>query len=319
MAPAHPKPLLRVKSLKSKVTKQETLAWSHLSQDAPRAANSKMLELADQIDEAAMVIRDRWPLTPKVGIVLGSGLGNFVKNIETHANIPYIDIPHFVKPTAIGHTGALICGTVQSVPVIAMQGRYHLYEGHSPTHATLPIRVLKQLGIELLILSNAAGGLNPQYQQGDVMLIDDQINLMFRNPLFGINDDTLGPRFPDMSQPYAFAWLNRAQQIGVEKNLIVHRGVYAALSGPTYETRAEYRMLRTLGADVVGMSTVPETIAAVHAGIPVLGLSVITNVCKPDALGETSGEKVVATAKDAEPQLRTLVLGILHDFTKNPH
>lgn len=275
-----------------------------------------MLHLANQIDEAATFIRDKWPQTPQVGIVLGSGLGNFIENINTGnsgspTKIPYADIPHFASSTTIGHAGNLVCGTVRDVPVIAMQGRFHLYEGHSPQQATLPIRVLKQLGIELLILSNAAGGLNPQYKQGDVMLIDDQINLMFRNPLIGINDENLGPRFPDMSQPYDRNWLDRAQQVAIENNTPIHRGVYAALSGPTYETRAEYRMLRTLGADVVGMSTAPETIAAVHSGIPVLAMSVITNVCNPDSLGETSGAEVVDTANQAQPKLQTLVLGII--------
>ena len=205
----------------------------------------------------------------------------------------------------------MVCGFLHALPVVVMQGRYHLYEGYSPQQAALPIRVMHRLGIELLILSNAAGGLNPMYQRGDVMFIDDHINLMFRNPLIGTNDDDLGLRFPDMCRPYDFDWLAQAEQIARRHNIKAHRGVYAALCGPTYETRAEYRMLRILGADVVGMSTVPETIAAVHAGLPVLGMSIVTNVCRPDTLGTTDGDDVVAAAAAAQPRLQQLVLDIL--------
>ena len=268
----------------------------------------------DQIAAAADHIRNVFAARPRVGIVLGSGLGGLIENIDDATSIPYEDIPHFPAATAIGHAGAMVCGNVNGLPVVAMQGRYHLYEGYSPQQVTLPIRVVHRLGIELLILSNAAGGLNPSYQRGDVMFIDDQINLMFRNPLIGINDDTLGPRFPDMCRPYDFDLLARGQQIAQRHNINAHRGVYAALCGPTYETRAEYRMLRKLGADVVGMSTVPETIAAVHAGLPVLGMSVVTNVCRPDSLGTTSGEEVVATAAAARPRLQQIVLDVLRQF-----
>lgn len=273
-----------------------------------------MKQLANQVEAACQSIRKQWGTVPQVGIVLGSGLGNFVDNIKRDVSLPYADIPHFPKSTAIGHAGTLVCGHVGATPVVAMQGRFHLYEGYSPQQATLPIRVMRELGIELLVLSNAAGGLNPQYKLGDVMLIDDQINLMFRNPLTGINDDNLGPRFPDMCQPYDRIWLDRAEKIARNHDIKVHRGVYAALSGPTYETRAEYRMLRTLGADVVGMSTVPETIVAVHEGIPTLALSVVTNVCQPDSLGETDGEKVVATANEAQPKMEKIVLRVLEEF-----
>ncbi len=274
-------------------------------------APNTMLDLASEISAAVNHIRGKWPPTPRAGIVLGSGLGGLVGSIDSQVTIPYAEIPHFPSSTVMGHAGALVCGQVDGLAVVAMQGRFHLYEGYSAVQATLPIRVMKGLGIELLILSNASGGLNPQYESGDVVVVDDQINLMFRNPLIGINDDRLGPRFPDMSRPYSPIWIERVLQIARDRNITAHRGIYAALSGPTYETRAEYRMLRRLGADVVGMSTVPETTVAVHAGIPVLALSIVTNVCKPDSLDKTSGSEVVLAAQSAEPKLRQIVLEVL--------
>ncbi len=270
-----------------------------------------MLHLAAEISAAVNHVQGKWTPTPRAGIVLGSGLGGFAASIEKQVTIPFAEIPHFASSTVIGHAGALICGEVDGLPVVAMQGRFHLYEGYSAAQATLPIRVMKGLGIELLILSNASGGLNPQYESGDLVVVDDHINLMFRNPLIGINDDRLGPRLPDMSRPYSPVWIERVLQIARLLNITAHRGVYAALSGPTYETRAEYRMLRRLGADVVGMSTVPETTVAVHAGIPVLALSIVTNVCTPDFLDKTSGAEVVMAAQSAEPKLRQVVREVL--------
>ena len=270
-----------------------------------------MLELAQQIRSAATAIAERWPLRPRVGLILGTGLGEFGDQISTQTTIAYDQIPHFPSSTALGHKGQLICGTLESVPIMAMQGRFHLYEGYSAKLATLPVRVMKELGADVLIVSNASGGLNPAYASGDIMLIDDHINLMFRNPLFGVNDDDLGPRFPDMCAPYDSELIDQALSIAMQEGFACHRGVYAAMSGPTYETRAEYRMLRTLGADVVGMSTVPETIVAVHTGMRVLGLSAVTNLCRPDTLESTDGHAVIAAAESAEPKMGLIVRGVV--------
>jgi purine-nucleoside phosphorylase len=273
-----------------------------------------MLQLAAQIEEAATAVRQRWSHTPRAGIILGSGLGNLAKEIAADATIDYADIPHFPKTTAIGHAGRLVCGTLEGVPVIAFQGRFHLYEGHDAQLAGFPVRVLKALGGDVLIVSNAAGGLNPQYGTGEVMLIDDQINLQFDNPLIGVNDDTLGPRFPDMSAPYDRDLQRIAMKIALQEQFLLHRGVYVAMLGPTYETRAEYRMCRRLGGDVVGMSTVPEVIAARHAGMRVLGLSTITNIGSADTLTETSGHDVLTVAATAAGKLIAIVRGIVQSL-----
>jgi purine-nucleoside phosphorylase len=270
-----------------------------------------MLHLANQIAETAAFVRNHWGATPKAGVILGSGLGDFANEIEATATIPYADLPHFPRTTAIGHAGRLVCGTLAGAPIIAFQGRFHLYEGHRAETASLPVRLLAALGGRTLIVSNAAGGLNPQYATGDVMLIDDQINLMFRNPLVGVNDDNLGPRFPDMCAPYDKRLQRRAVEVAMREGFILHRGVYASVLGPNYETRAEYRMLRRLGGDAVGMSTVPETIAAVHAGLCVLGLSTITNVGSPDALSETTGHEVLSVAAAAGAKLSAIVCGVV--------
>jgi purine-nucleoside phosphorylase len=270
-----------------------------------------MLQLTGQIEDAARAIREHWTREPRVGIILGTGLGNFAEQIEHEAVIAYDKIPHFPRSTAIGHKGQLVCGQVAGVPVVTMEGRFHLYEGYPLKQVTLPVRVMKALGIELLIVSNASGGMNPHFTAGDIMVIEDHINLMGDNPLIGINDDRLGPRFPDMSCPYDPDLIDRALAIARRADFLAHRGVYIALSGPNYETRAEYRMLRRLGGDVVGMSTVPEVIVAVHAGLRVLALSAVTNVCLPDALGKTDGAAVVDAAQIAEPKMRKIVLGIL--------
>ena len=197
-----------------------------------------------------------------------------------------------------------------------MAGRFHCYEGYAYQQLTLPVRVMKQLGVDTLIVSNASGGVNPQYRSGDIMVLDDHINLMFGSPLIGINDDNLGPRFPDMCAPYDPELIERALEIARQHNFVAHRGVYCALTGPTYETRAEYRMLRTIGADVAGMSTVPEVLVAVHAGLRVLALSVVTNVCKPDTLTTTSGQEVVDVAQTAEPKMTAIVNGVIEDIGK---
>ncbi len=270
-----------------------------------------MLHLRDQIDKSTAFICERWCGLPKVGIVLGSGLGSVGDAIALEQSIDYHEIPNFERSTAVGHKGRLLCGRLADVPVVAMQGRFHCYEGYSAERATFPIRVMKSLGIELLIVSNAAGGLNPLYQAGDIMVIDDHINLLNRNPLVGVNDDALGTRFPDMAAPYDRKLGDQALAIARQKDFVCHRGVYIAMLGPTYETRAEVRMLRFFGGDAVGMSTVPEAIVAAHAGLPVLGLSTITNVCSPDKQVTTSGHEVIATAETARDKLKAIVEGII--------
>lgn len=266
-----------------------------------------------KIEEAKAHIQATWKTEPAWGIVLGSGLGSLADEIEQEAVFDYADLPHFPRSTAIGHAGRLVCGNLAGVPVIAMQGRFHLYEGWAADQASLPIYVMKALGAKKLVLSNAAGGLNPEYRVGDIMVIEDQINLMFRNPLVGVNDDRLGPRFPDMAAPYDPEFCRIALQMARAADFVCHKGVYVGMLGPTYETRAEYRMVRTLGGDVAGMSTVPEVIAAVHAGMRVLGISTVTNECSPDQLGETTGEEVVEAANAASSKLLQIVRGVLKE------
>jgi purine-nucleoside phosphorylase len=276
-----------------------------------------MQHLRAQIDESTAYIRGRWCGLPRVGIILGSGLGSVGDSIALEQCISYNDIPNFLRSTAVGHKGQLLCGRLADVPVVAMQGRSHCYEGYSAERATFPVRVMKSLGIELLIVSNAAGGLNPLFQCGDIMVIDDHINLLNRNPLVGVNDDSLGPRFPDMSSPYDRKLGDRALAIARQTDFVCHRGVYIAMLGPTYETRAEIRMLRYFEGDAVGMSTVPEAIVAVHAGLRVLGLSTITNICSPDKQVTTSGHEVIATAETAREKLQAIVTGIVKEEFKN--
>lgn len=269
------------------------------------------MELKQQVDEAAAAIRSRWTVEPAWGIVLGSGLGGVAEEIDCQAEFAYSDLPHFPRSTAIGHAGRLVCGTLDDVPVVAMQGRFHLYEGWSAQQASLPIRVMCALGATSLLLSNAAGGLNPYQQVGDVMVIEDHINLMFRNPLVGINDERLGPQFPDMSAPYDPQYIQVALAASRQAGFACERGVYIGMLGPTYETRAEYRMARRIGGDAAGMSTVPEVIAAVHGGMRIAAVSAITNVCSPDKLSETTGEEVVAAADSAAHKLRTIAAALL--------
>ena len=273
-----------------------------------------MLHLAAQIDEATAAIRKAWPRRPRVGIILGTGIGPLTSQIETEASIDYESIPHFLRPTATGHKGRLVCGTLAGTSVMAMEGRFHAYEGYPLDAITLPVRVMKALGAELLIVTNACGGMNPHYATGDIMVIDDHINLIGSNPLVGINDDRLGPRFPDMARPYDPALIDKAMEIARRENFAAHKGVFVAVLGPNLETRAEYRFLRMIGADAVGMSTVPEVIVAVHCGLRVLGLSIVTDVCFPDALQEVDVAEIIATANAAEPKLRKIILGILAEL-----
>jgi purine-nucleoside phosphorylase len=270
-----------------------------------------MLELYQQIQDACDFIRSQWKSTPHAGIILGTGLGPLVSQIDVQASIEYESIPHFPKSTATSHRGRLVCGDLCGLPIMAMEGRFHMYEGYPLKQITLPVRVMKAMGAELLIVSNAAGGMNPYYNCGDIVVIDDHINLMGDNPLIGINDDRLGPRFPDMSAPYDRQITDEALAIARRENIVAHKGVFVAVAGPNLETRAEYRFLRAIGADVVGMSTVPEVIVAVHCGLRCVGFSVVTDLCLPDALEPANVPKIIATANAAEPKLRALVNGVL--------
>jgi len=270
-----------------------------------------MLDLFDKIEESVAFIKSKWDHKPGAGIILGTGLGSLVEQIEVEAALDYGDIPNFPKSTATSHKGRLVCGQLNGLPVMAMEGRLHMYEGYPLKDITLPVRVMKAMGSDLLVVSNACGGLNPYYQTGDIMLIDDQINLMGDNPLIGINDDRLGPRFPDMCEPYTQTLIDRALRIARSEDIIAHKGVFVAVAGPNLETRAEYRFLRTIGADVVGMSTVPEVIVAVHAGMRVIGFSIITDMCLADALKPADTNEIIAVANAAEPKLTKLVMGVL--------
>ncbi|HEY0811118.1 MAG TPA: purine-nucleoside phosphorylase [Longimicrobiales bacterium] len=268
-------------------------------------------ELRAQLDTAVDAIRKRTAFKPEVAVILGTGLGALAKEIRVEAALPYQDIPHFPLSTVESHSGQLLLGTLGGRRVIAMQGRFHRYEGYSLQQIVLPVRAMFLLGAKTLIVSNACGGMNPLWRAGDIMLIDDHINLLGDNPLVGPNMDDLGPRFPDMSEAYDRALQSLAEQTALEQKIPLRRGVYVAVSGPNLETRAEYRMLRAMGADVVGMSTVPEVIAARHMGMRVLGLSIITDECLPDALEVANIEKIIATAGRAEPNLTKLVVGVL--------
>jgi purine-nucleoside phosphorylase len=270
-----------------------------------------MLELFPQIEEAVAAIRKVWSGTPHAGIILGTGLGGLVKSIDVEASLDYEEIPHFPRSTAISHRGRLVCGKLNGLPIVAMEGRFHMYEGYSLKQITLPVRVMKALGANLLVVSNACGGMNPYYKSGDIMVIEDHINLLGDNPLIGINDDRLGPRFPDMCEPYEQKLVDRALAVARKENIVAHKGVFVAVAGPNLETRAEYRFLRMIGADVVGMSTVPEVIVAVHSSMRVVGFSVVTDMCLPDCLEPADVPKIIATANAAEPNLCKLVTGVL--------
>lgn len=270
-----------------------------------------MLDLYDKINETARFLRGRWATEPRAGIILGTGLGGLARQIEVEARIPYEEIPNFLTSTATSHAGHLVCGRLEGVPIVAMEGRFHAYEGYPLKWVTFPVRVMKALGAGLLIASNACGGLNPHYAAGDIMVMDDHINLMGLNPLIGINDERLGPRFPDMCEPYDLKLVEKSLEIARRENFVCHRGVYVAVTGPNLETRAEYRFLRMIGADVVGMSTVPEAIVAAHCGMRCMGLSIITDMCLADALKPANIEEIVATANEAQWKLRSIVLGVL--------
>lgn len=256
-----------------------------------------------EINDAVDFIKSKYNSKPSVGIVLGSGLGSFTGEIETECEIPYSDIPHFPVSTVEGHSGKLIFGNLSGKKVVAMAGRFHYYEGYSTQEVVFPIRVLKFLGIETLLISNAAGGLNISYKVGDLMIIKDHISLLTVNPLIGKNEGEFGPRFPDMSEPYKNYLIIKAKEIARENKIELKEGIYAGVTGPTFETRAEYKMLNILGGDAVGMSTVQEVIAAVHLGLPVFAMSVITDIGIREEENTITHEEVLQAAKDAEPKL----------------
>jgi purine-nucleoside phosphorylase len=267
--------------------------------------------LTARIADAVTAIRRRTRATPRVGIILGTGLGGLAKEIAAETRIPYQEIPGFPLSTVESHAGQLLVGTLAGRGVVAMQGRFHRYEGYDLQQVTFPVRVLRALGVEILIISNACGGMHPLWAPGDLVLLSDHINLLGDNPLVGPNEDSLGPRFPDMSMPYDKELRVLAQSLAAKLGITLREGVYVAVAGPNLETRAEYRMLRTMGADVVGMSTVPEVIVAVHSGARVIGLSIITDQCLPDALEPADLSRIIATANGAEPALTALVSSLV--------
>jgi purine-nucleoside phosphorylase len=282
-----------------------------------------MLDTKRQVGEATQFIVRQSACSPRVAIVLGSGLGQFANEIDAATRIDYAQIPHFRKSTVVGHQGELIVGRIGGTNVCAMNGRFHTYEGYSSRDITIPIRVMHSLGASMLVISNASGGLNPRYSAGDVMLIEDQINLMHCNPLSGLAtaEPVAGGRLTRVqgSRPvrrpiYDAELMERATAVARQKRIPLQRGVYCSVTGPNYETRAEIRMLRSIGADVVGMSTIPEVIVASQLGMRVLGLSAVTNKCSPDARVETSGDAVVVAAESTQPRMRDIVLGVLGDM-----
>jgi purine-nucleoside phosphorylase len=310
-----------------------------MSRGACELSAIRLNELAAHIEAAVSKVRQHWPVAPDMGIILGTGLGKLAREIDGEAVIPYGELPAFPRATALGHAGQLVCGRLRGLPVVTMEGRFHIYEGYPAWQITLPVRVMHALGVRLLVISNAAGAVNPHYRVGDVMAIEDHINLMGTNPLIGTirstdfqsvrADHEFGTHglkiratsqfhpvespdasFPAMSRPYDPALIDRARQIARKQHFTCHRGVYVALAGPNYETRAEYRFLRQIGGDVVGMSTAPEAIVAHQLGLRVLALSTVTNVCRPDALTRTDAAHILAAAAAAEPKLRAIMLGI---------
>lgn len=261
----------------------------------------------EKIEDSVRVIRETTSISPKIAIILGTGLGKLVENIDIRTTISYKDIPHFSLSTVEGHKGRLIFGTIEGKDIVCMQGRFHYYEGYGFKEVAFPVRVLKKLGAEILVVSNAAGGMNPLFERGDVMLITDHINLLPGNPLIGENDERLGPRFPDMLGVYDREFIKLAEEVALDLRIPVKKGVYVALPGPCFETPAEYRMLRIIGADAVGMSTVPEVIVARHMGMRVLGLSIISDMGLPDVVEPISHEIVIKAAEEAEPKLTGIV------------
>jgi purine-nucleoside phosphorylase len=275
-------------------------------------------ELRQHIDEAVEALKKRTRLVPEVGVILGTGLGTLAQSLEVEATVPYGEIPHFAVSTAESHKGELVFGKLAGRPAVVMNGRLHYYEGYTMRQVSFPVRVLQALGAHTLVVSNACGGMNPLFEPGDVMIVTDHINLMGDNPLIGPNDDTIGPRFPDMSEPYDRSLVRLAEDVALQEKLRVQKGVFVAVAGPNLETAAEYRYLRAIGADVVGMSLIPENLVAVHGGMRVLALAVITDRCWPDALEAVDIPKILAVAADAAPRLDRLVTGVIRRLSEAP-
>lgn len=275
-------------------------------------------DLVQRVGESIAVVRGHSHLEPTVGIVLGTGLGALADMIDVDATVPYTELPGFPAPTVETHSGRLVLGRLGGTPVVAMQGRFHRYEGYSLQEVTFPVRVLRRLGAETLVVSNVSGAMNPLWGVGELVVIDDHINLLGDSPLIGPNADELGPRFPDMSEPYDRDLQEMALAAALELGIRLNRGVYVAVPGPQLETRAEYRMLRSLGADVVGMSTVPEVIVARHMSMRVLGLSIITDQCLPDALEPVDVPAILAAAARAEPLLTRLIERVVGRLQQTP-
>lgn len=270
-----------------------------------------MSELRNKINDALKYIRQHTESKPTIGIILGTGLGGLVREMQVDTSIEYGKIPHFPVSTVESHKGKLLFGKVSGKHVVAMQGRFHKYEGYSLQQITFPVRVMKFLGVRTLLVSNAAGALNPLFRKGDVMVITDHINLLGDNPLIGPNDDELGPRFPDMSEPYDRKLIALAEDVALDLKIRIQKGVYIAVPGPNLETRAEYRFLRLVGGDAVGMSTVPEDIVAVHMGIRVLGFSILTDECFPDSLQPASLKEILKVAKKTEPKMTAIMKEVI--------
>jgi purine-nucleoside phosphorylase len=269
--------------------------------------------MLDQIKKTTAFIQSKIALIPEIGIILGSGLGNLVTEIEIEHILPYETIPHFPLSTVEGHSGKLIFGKLSGKNVVAMQGRFHYYEGYDLKQVTFPVRVMKLLGIQQLILSNAAGGVNPDFEIGDLMIINDHINFFNSNPLVGKNYEELGTRFPDMSDAYDKQIIKKAKQIALQSNIKVHEGVYLGLTGPTFETPAEYRMIRIIGADAVGMSTVPEVIVARHMNIPCFAMSIITDLGVPGKIVKITLEEVLKVAAQSEKKMAVIIKKLLEN------
>jgi len=271
---------------------------------------------ADVVSACASVIRRTWKATPRVGIVLGTGLGGFIERMQIEAAFERADLPHFPPATAMSHRGRFVCGRVDTLPVVVMEGRFHVYEGHSAPLITLPIRLMRSLGIEILILTNASGGLNPEFRTGDLVMLTDHLNFMGTNPLIGPNEDRFGPRFPDITDTYSLRYRDIASDVARRQSILLRQGIYAAVTGPNYETKAEIRFFRMAGADVIGMSTVPEALVAAHMGLPVLAFSVVTNECLAPVTAPVRGEDVIAVANAAADRLHSLLLGVLSEIAQ---
>ena len=276
--------------------------------------NNTEVPLYDKVKAATAALQDIISKPPRAAVVLGTGLGGLARQIKNAKDMPYEDIPYFPMSTVASHEGRVVAGTLGGTPIIAFDGRFHFYEGYTLQEVTLPVRVAKAVGAGALFLSGAAGGMNPLHEKGDLILLEDHINLMPGNPLIGVNDDRLGPRFPDMSAPYDRKLLARAEEICLEERIRAHRGVYVAMPGPNLETRAEYRFLRSIGADLVGMSTVPEVLVAVHAGLRVFAASIITDRCLADSLEAANIDEIIAVANAAAPKVTRLVSRLISEL-----